>query len=74
LDEVRGRRIAANVLPVVRQIQAAGVTGLKRTADALNDAVCAPRAAMRGTARCAVRDYALAETRHEEVIANGDHR
>ena len=59
---------------IVRQIQAAGVSGLQNLADALNDAVCAPHAAMRGTARCAVRDYALAETRHEEVIANGDHR
>jgi hypothetical protein len=28
---------AANVLPVVRQIQAAGVSGLKNIANALND-------------------------------------
>jgi hypothetical protein len=28
---------AANVLPIVRQIQAAGVSGLKNIADALND-------------------------------------
>jgi hypothetical protein len=36
---------AANALPVVRQIQAAGVSGLKNIANALNDrGVCAHRA------------------------------
>ena len=37
VNRAAAEAFAANVLPIVRQIQAAGVRGLKSIADALND-------------------------------------
>jgi hypothetical protein len=36
-NRATGEAFAANVLPIVRQIQSAGVSGLKNIANALND-------------------------------------
>jgi hypothetical protein len=55
VNRATAEAFAANVLPIVRQIQAAGVSGLQNVANALNDrGVRTARGDARHTARCAI--------------------